>query len=405
MQQSAPWQFAARMSRKFATACSLAMAGCLLVASAQASWLDPLETPSIPSKKVANSMLLDIARAGDRLVVVGERGHIAFSDDEGFTWNQAKTPVSSTLTAVYFVNDNEGWAVGHDGAVLHSSDGALNWEKQLDGFAVNQNVLDQSEKNKEDATQYLNSIKNSGNGRLISQAEERLENLTYAVEDARADLEDKSTKPFLDVWFEDVKTGFIVGAYGLIFRTEDGGKHWQDWSAHVPNPDRFHFNAITSLGNKRLMIVGEMGTILRSVDAGNNWQKLQSPYAGSLFGINSVMDNKVLLAFGLRGNVLRSDNFGSTWKSMDSGTEQGLSEGFVSNDRTIYLVGNGGAFLKGVDEGQKWIVNSLPGRKAAAGIIESKSGYFVIVGEGGVELIDKAGNRLPNVIKSIEFKG
>ena len=77
----------------------------------------------------------------------------------------------------------------------------------------------------------------------------------------------------------------------------------------------------------------------------------------------------------------------------------------MSNDRTIYLVGTGGAFLKGVDEGQKWIVNSLPGRKAAAGIIESKSGYFVIVGEGGVELIDKAGNRLPNVIKSIEFKG
>lgn len=405
MQQSSPWQFATLTARKFVTACSVSLAGCLLMASAHASWLDPLDTPSIPSKKVASSMLLDIARAGERLVVVGERGHIAFSDDEGMTWQQAKTPVSSTLTAVYFVNDNEGWAVGHDGAVLHSADGALSWEKQLDGFAVNQNVLDQSEQNKEDATQYLNSIKNSGNSRAISAAEERLENLTYAVEDARADLEDKATKPFLDVWFKDAKTGFIVGAYGLIFKTEDGGKTWQDWSAHVPNPDRFHINAITSLGGNRLMLVGEMGTIMRSNDNGNNWQKLQSPYAGSLFGINSLFDNQVQLAFGLRGNVLRSDNLGSTWKSMDSGTEQGLSEGFVSNDRTIYLVGNGGVFLKGVDDGQKWIVNSRAGRKAAAGIIESRSGYFVVVGESGVELIDKSGNHLPNVIKSIEFKG
>lgn len=405
MQRSSPWQFTAVFVRKLVTAFYLTLAGCLFVSSAQAGWLDPLDTPSIASKKVAFNLLLDITRAGERLVVVGERGHIAFSDDEGLTWQQAKTPISSTLTAVYFANENDGWAVGHDGAILRTADGALTWEKQLDGFQVNQTVFDQAEKTKEEAALSLNNLKNSANPRLISQAEERLENATYAVEDARADFEDKSTKPFLDVWFKDANTGFVVGAYGLIFKTTDGGKHWQDWSVHVPNPDRFHFNAITSVGDNRLMLVGEMGTIMRSADNGNTWQKLQSPYGGSLFGINSLFDNKVLLAFGLRGNVLRSENQGSTWKSMDSGTEQGLSEGFVSNDRTIYLVGNGGAFLKGVDEGQKWLGNTRSGRKAAAGIVESKSGYFVVVGENGVELIDKAGNHLPNVIKSLEFKG
>ena len=37
-----------------------------------------------------------------RIVVVGEQGHILYSDDECEGWIQAKVPVSVTLTAVCF---------------------------------------------------------------------------------------------------------------------------------------------------------------------------------------------------------------------------------------------------------------------------------------------------------------
>ena len=39
-------------------------------------------------------------------------------------------PTSSTLKAISFVDENEGWAAGDDGVVLHTLDGGLNWEIQ-----------------------------------------------------------------------------------------------------------------------------------------------------------------------------------------------------------------------------------------------------------------------------------
>mgnify|MGYP003398762965 CR=1 FL=1 len=49
--------------------------------------------------------LLDIARAGDRLVAVGERGFTLVSDDAGKSWHAVGTPVVRALTGVAFSGD------------------------------------------------------------------------------------------------------------------------------------------------------------------------------------------------------------------------------------------------------------------------------------------------------------
>jgi len=67
----------------------------------------------------SRSLLLAIAPAGQRLVAVGERGHILLSDDQGQTWSQAESvPTRSLLTGVCFGNDGQGVAVGHDEVIL-----------------------------------------------------------------------------------------------------------------------------------------------------------------------------------------------------------------------------------------------------------------------------------------------
>lgn len=78
---------------------------------------------SIESAKAKHSLLVDVAKAGTRLVAVGERGHILFSDDDGAQWQQAKVPSRVLLTSVYFSDDKHGWAVGHDATILASTDG------------------------------------------------------------------------------------------------------------------------------------------------------------------------------------------------------------------------------------------------------------------------------------------
>src|SRR6185295_6805846 len=90
---------------------------------------DPANKPAEHEPFAATSLLLDLARAGSRLVAVGERGHVMLSDDEGATWRQAKSvPTRDMLTAVFFADGEYGWAVGHDETILNTVDGGRSEE-------------------------------------------------------------------------------------------------------------------------------------------------------------------------------------------------------------------------------------------------------------------------------------
>ncbi|HJV93238.1 MAG TPA: glycosyl hydrolase, partial [Azonexus sp.] len=77
-----------------------------------------------PSSAATLAPMLGAARAGQRIVAVGDYGIVLLSDDQGKTFRQAASvPISSTLTAVSFADARNGWAVGHWGAILRTSDG------------------------------------------------------------------------------------------------------------------------------------------------------------------------------------------------------------------------------------------------------------------------------------------
>src|SRR6476659_5707310 len=58
-------------------------------------------------------LLVDAERFGNRIVAVGDRGYIVITDDYGKTWRRAKSPGAPLLTAVDFLDDQLGIAVGH----------------------------------------------------------------------------------------------------------------------------------------------------------------------------------------------------------------------------------------------------------------------------------------------------
>ena len=101
-----------------------------------AEYVDVLDLPAKTSALAIKSPFAGMARAGERVIAVGQRGHIVFSDDAGKHWQQAAVPVSADLTAVSFPTATQGWAVGNDGIVLHSSDAGATWQKQLDGRQI-----------------------------------------------------------------------------------------------------------------------------------------------------------------------------------------------------------------------------------------------------------------------------
>lgn len=345
---------------------------------------DVLETPARPTSLADESLLTDSTYAGDRMVAVGERGHIIYSDDQGQTWQQGKVPVSTTLTGVSFPTPKQGWAVGHGAVILHSSDGGETWEKQLDGSRAADLVIATM---KEQIANLEQKVENAPDDQK-EDLQWTLEGMQFGLEDAQADKEVGPWKPLLDVWFANDNTGFAVGSYGFIFRTDDGGQTWRDWSAHVPNPDRFHLNGITEVTGGALVIVGEAGTIFLSTDRGDTWEKVESPYTGSFFGVTGTGDVNEILAFGLRGHVFMSTDLGRSWTTVPNDSPNTLNNGAVAKDGRITLVGNGGTVLVSSNNAESFRTYFRSDRQGVMSVLPVSDEELVLFGEGGVKHTD-----------------
>ena len=114
----------------------------LAAAPLAAQAVDEMDRPAVVALSPTKAVYLDVIMAGSRIVAVGERGLIIYSDDRGRTWRQAKVPTSISLTRVKFATPSAGWAVGHSGIVLHTDDGGQTWTRQLDGRTAAQLALD-----------------------------------------------------------------------------------------------------------------------------------------------------------------------------------------------------------------------------------------------------------------------
>ena len=305
-----------------------------------------LDNPALISGKAVSSAMLAVARAGDRLVVAGERGIVLYSTDHGKSWRQASTPTSVTLTGLRFVDEQRGWAVGHMGIVLRTDDGGVTWRKQLDGIQ---------------AAQLAYQTAHAGGD------EKALRQATYLVTDG-------PDKPFFDVHIDPSEHGFIVGAYNLVFRTSDGGKHWQDWSSRVDNPRNLHIYGIAA-SDQGIYLVGEQGLILRSTDSGQHFTKQSSPYAGTWFG--ALATARGLLLYGLRGNAFLLPANGEDWQTLQTNSTAAISGATELTDGRLLLASQSGQLLIEQQPGQFAPLAMRSSTPLTAVIEDGKQGLLV----------------------------
>lgn len=278
----------------------------------------------------SRSLLLGVSNSGKHLIAVGDRGNIVASND-GTNWAQVLVPVRATLTAVEFVDEMHGWAVGHDAVILHTKDGGQTW----------------------------------------------------ALQNFQPELE----KPLLDVMFADASNGIAIGAYGLFMSTSDGGVTWTEAEAAAVREEELHLNGITRLGNGEYFIVGETGMMGVSAD-GVTWERLAAPYEGSLYGAVPRGDKGAVI-FGLRGNVYSSDDVrAGNWTKIDMGTVASFFGGTLLPSGDIALVGLAGevAVLRADGSVKNTKVEAMAGVTGSgtlSGAIPWKNGVLA-VGELGI---------------------
>ena len=282
------------------------------VATANSSFMAPL---------VKGSRLLDIA-VSQNIYIVGERGHILTGTTQE-NLAQVSVPTRTTLTAIGLAG-TKAWVVGHDASILTSSDGGSTWQLQL----------------------------------------------------SMPELD----RPFLDVLFMDENNGIAVGAYGLFYRTTDGGVNWQkEMHASVlpqddidyldsikDDPDFYaeelsfilpHFNRL-SYANGSLYMAGEAGMLAVSNDFGRSWVRSDIDYNGSFFDVQRT-NNGQLVAVGLRGNIFVQQANNATWNRLQTCVTTSLNSIITTDTNMLYITGNNGVLLS-LDESKAGLNDYYP---------------------------------------------
>lgn len=333
-----------------------------LASPSQAAFQDPLDVPAVQSKLAPRGLINGMAYAGKRMVSVGQRGHILYSDDAGQNWTQAKVPVSTDLTAVFFASATQGWAVGHGGVVLTSADAGASWTKQLDGRAAGKLMQ----------TYYADHTPQGMSPEQLAQLQG----------DAARFAEEGPDKPFLDVWFENETMGYIVGLFNMIFKTADGGKTWTPWFDRSDNPKMLHIYAIRAIGDE-LYLAGEQGMVLKLDKTAQRFKRTPVDYQGTFFGI--IGKPGAVIVYGLRGNAYRSADGGASWQKVETGVSVGLTGATVTADGRILLVSQAGQVLASSDDGRTFTRLNLERQVPAAALLEAPGNMLVMGGMRGLQ--------------------
>lgn len=333
----------------------------LLTSGYGQAFQDPTQVAATKSERLLLSPLTAVTTSAKRTIAVGQRGHIAVSDDDGQNWQQASVPVSSDLVAVSFVGDRHGWAVGHGGVVLHSWDGGLNWELQLEGNQASRLILDYySDKSRGGALE---------NAQMLLDREELL--LSYG-----------GTQPLMAVHFTDEKTGYVVGLFNRILKTVDGGKTWEPWLHRIDNPNELHFYSIGA-DDQALYVTGEQGMVWRLGKGEQSFVATPTGYDGTLFG--SVSNGRTLIAFGMRGSVYRSVDAGATWQRVEVNTQAGITAGVYLEAGQFVLGSLAGEIALSSDGGKTFESAGLKKSMPFFGLVAMPDGNLTLVGATGVQ--------------------
>jgi photosystem II stability/assembly factor-like uncharacterized protein len=299
-----------------------------LAAATPAKAMDPYEFAT-PSHMTTKALLLDVVQTGNRLVAVGEYGHVIISDNQGESWVQAETvPTRNTLTSVIFLDNQTGYAVGHEATILKTSDGGNTWELQFN--------------------------------------------------------ERRGETPLFGIYFSDAKNGIAIGGFSYAFETKDGGETWTQRSLVEDSYDDFHLNDLFTDTKGNVYIPAEYGTVYKSVDRGRTWQTLETGYDGSFWGGLGLANGNVLV-YGMRGNAYMSTNNGKGWKKVTTNADQSITGGTQLADGRIVLTGLSGTVLTSKDGGKTFASVSRTDRLSFATAAAGKNNTVLLFGDPGVK--------------------
>ncbi|MCK4576678.1 hypothetical protein KAU34_09745, partial [candidate division WOR-3 bacterium] len=211
---------------------------------------------------------------------VGQNGWIAGGDvgssvvyhsyDGGLTWQkEVPLPYGYNLNALYFIDSQNGWAVGRYGEIIYTSDGT-NWMSQTSGTTSDLGGV-----------HFIDSLRGFAAGdQVILETYDAGTTWQLNAVDAHLD----------DIYFIDALHGWTCGWLAKMFYTSDGGVSWDS----IGDITGYDLSSIYFSDSLHGWTIGSKGftdgCIFVTQDGGNSWssQETTNFHLSSIFGLDSL---------------------------------------------------------------------------------------------------------------------
>jgi photosystem II stability/assembly factor-like uncharacterized protein len=266
------------------------------------------------------------------------------------SWVRQKAGTMAWLRAVFFLDQNRGWAVGSKGTLLKTVDGGQNWKANTaPTISIVRDIFFLDEQNGWlvcEANQY--ELKSSLDARAYL-----MKTIDGGENWQRVELKGFDVDSVLvRVVFSRGGRGWAFGEQGAIYTTHDSGETWN----RLRSPTRHLLLGGVFVDNDRGWIVGAGATIIQTSDGGETWYQSRLPQVEKSvrFTSASFVDNRIGWAVGSGGSVYQTTNGGRTWQKQESGVYVDLFDVKFVDAREGWAVGAEGTIIHTSDGGSHW---------------------------------------------------
>jgi photosystem II stability/assembly factor-like uncharacterized protein len=282
---------------------------------------------------------------------VGGRGVLLTTDDGGKLWRLSPRPTEDALRDVYFSDVRNGWLVCERSIydlktkdeprtyLLRTTDGGASWQK------VNVTASDV------DARLVRALFTDQGRGWAFGEA-----GALYTTRDGGLSWERQPVPTrhlLLGGWFLNGEQGWLVGANATLLQTSDGGQTWRTGTLvgfaaasgqQAEATPRVRFTATSFVDSRRGWAVGAEGRVFATRDGGRTWAAQNSNVQADLLDVK-FLDAFEGWAAGAQGTLIHTTDGGARWRVVPLGTTHALERlCFVGRTRG-WVVGFGGTII------------------------------------------------------------
>lgn len=283
---------------------------------------------------VKTDKFYDASVMGSEIWIVGFPGLILHSSDGGKTFEQQIWEGEKALFRVRFIDNKRGLICGRNGLILRTTDGGMRWMKSETG--TNEHLL---------AVDLIEGGTGMAVGNFATAIKTENHGETWRIIKVTEEGEDPSLN---DVLVLDKKTAIIVGEFGGIWRTEDGGGNFERIDSGVTG-NLFGIGATSIDG---ITVVGSYGTILLSHDRGKSFTKMEPLVDVHLFRVTRTA--KKVFIVGDKGMVLYADQDRGPYEVWKAPTYSWLGVIRIGAQGIGVLVGNKAFMMITRNFGENW---------------------------------------------------